>query len=329
MLKGELRAPMNNNNLLQDMSEMIIKKNQLVILILFCIMCLFAGCSDKDTHNQISQETDNHLTIACTIPPQEEFIKAIGGDSVTVQIMVPPGASPHTFEPTPSQISHLENADLYIILGSGIEFENRWISRIRTMFPNLILVNSSERIQLRHESEDHHHESSSDSEDQEESIDPHIWLSIKNTMEIVNTTCDAMSQLRPSQKGVFEQNRDRYLARLITLDSKITETLTTIPSRTILVYHPAFGYFCQDYNLTQLAVEEEGKEPSSQSLAKLIAKARSENITLIFTEPEFSTRGAETLATEINGTLVLITPLSGEYLTNMQHIADSIAKGNR
>jgi len=138
-----------------------------------------------------------------------------------------------------------------------------------------------------------------------------------------------MSQLRPSQKGVFEQNRDRYLARLITLDSKITETLTTIPSRTILVYHPAFGYFCQDYNLTQLAVEEEGKEPSSQSLAKLIAKARSENITLIFTEPEFSTRGAETLATEINGTLVLITPLSGEYLTNMQHIADSIAKGNR
>jgi zinc transport system substrate-binding protein len=299
------------------------KKFHLLVIAVLVSVALCSGCTGKDISQTPDTDSVKNLTIACTIPPQEEFIRAIGGESVNVLVMVPPGASPHTFEPTPTHISGLETADLYMTLGSGIEFENRWISRIAEMFPHLPLVNSSERIQLR-KGTGHHHEDESPGSD-EESSDPHIWLSIRNSAEIVNITCDALTELRPSQKDAFEKNRDLYLTRLFELDTQIQNTLADIPTRTILVYHPAFGYFCQDYNLTQIAVEEGGQEPSARSLAALIEKARDEHITLVFSEPEFSTQGAETLAAEIHGTMVLISPLSGEYLKNMQYIADSIA----
>lgn len=296
-----------------------------ILVILLASLSLLAGCINQEKPDEISSGIEKNLIVACTIPPQEEFIKAVGGNSVEVLVMVPPGANPHTFEPTPSQISKLETADLYITLGSGIEFENRWMARIRGMFPDLPLVNSSERILLRHEDEHHHEGESSIDGEEEEATDPHIWLSIKNSAEMVNTTCTALTELRPLQKEKFRKNRDQYLLRLSYLDTEIQKILTDIPSRTILVYHPSFGYFCQDYNLTQISIEENGREPAAQSLANLIDKAKAEKITLIFTEPEVSTRGAETLAAEINGKIILISTLSGEYLKNMKHIADSIA----
>lgn len=308
------------------LSQTIEKKYFLSILVILLVsLSLLAGCTAHNKAVEIPQGIEKNLTIACTIPPQEEFIRAVGGENIDVLVMVPPGANPHTFEPTPSQISRLEKADLYITLGSGIEFENRWIARISEMFPDLPLVNSSERIPLIHGDEHHHEGKSSADVGEHEAIDPHIWLSLRNSAEMVNTTCDAMTRLRPLQKENFEQNRDQYLARLSHLDIEIRRVLTNIPTRTILVYHPSFGYFCNDYNLTQISVEENGREPAAQSLANLIDKARTEKISLIFTEPEVSTRGAETLAAEINGKIILISTLSRDYLKNMQNIADRIA----
>ncbi|MDD1728299.1 MAG: zinc ABC transporter substrate-binding protein [Methanospirillum sp.] len=265
------------------------------------------------------------LIIACTVPPQEEFIKAIAGNETRVLVMVPPGASPHTFEPTPSQISALESADLYIALGSGIEFENQWLDRIRSMYPHLQIVNSSTGLILMPGTEDHHKSEEHEETHEAETTDPHIWMSIKNAKLMVNTTCEALSTHTPSKRIFYETNRNRYLDLLSVVDTKIAGLLSSLPSRTILVYHPAFGYFCRDYNLTQLAVESDGKEPAANSLASLVDRAKSEKISLLFTEPEFSTQGAETLAAEIGARVVLITPLSGEYLTNINHIAEQIA----
>lgn len=297
----------------------------LVILSLIFLLTLFSGCTD--TRAGVYGNKDDVLIVACTIPPQEEFIKAIGGDKVRVLVMVPPGASPHTFEPLPSQITGLENADVYISLGSGLEFENRWLSRIREMYPAVRIVNTSENISFLNGEEQVHGEGETKEELQEAGYgkDPHVWLSIKNAAKIVNTTCEALSSVKPMQRDTFEKNRDDYLVKLSKLDNRINNALAPLPSRKVLVYHPAFGYFCNDYNLTQISVEEGGHEPSAKGLAALVDEARAEKIKIVFSEPEFSTRGAEKLAQEINGTMVLISPLSAEYLKNMELIADRIS----
>jgi zinc transport system substrate-binding protein len=307
----------------------IIRSFTFLFLIIGVIGCsLIAGCMDVQTAPTLPSPlpADDTLTIACTIPPQEEFIRAITGDEATILIMVPPGSSPHTFEPTPSQITGLESSDMYVAVGSGLEFENRWLQRIREMYPDLIIINSSENILLRSLNDQHEHDEHETSEQSlETGTDPHVWLSVRNAAEMVNTTTKALMDLRPDQAGAYSQNRDTYLSLLNDLDTKIKTKLSPLPSRKILVYHPAYGYFCQDYDLTQIAVETDGKEPAARTLARLIDEAIAENITLVFAEPEHSTRGAETLALEINATLVLITPLSGNYLENMQHIADNIS----
>ena len=302
-----------------------------VMLVFMCIILLFllvtCGCSQ----GPINENTNQQKTIACTIPPQEEFIRAIAGDEpVTVLVMVPQGASPHTFEPTPSQIARLESADLYLALGSGIEFEERWISRIKTQYPDLKIVNTSRNIIFSPSAGDHYdgdipvdhdflpHEGI------DEHSDPHVWLSLHNAELLVYETAHAMMMEWPALNDTFSNNRDVYTRNLTDLDIDIRESLMALPSRTILVYHPAFGYFSRDYNLTQLAVEENGREPSAQKLAHVVTAAKREKITLVFAEPESSTREAETLAREINGTMVLISPLAGNYLENMQNIADTI-----
>ena len=295
----------------------------LVFLVLcWCVLFLcVCGCTDQEEVSSF-----HPLVIACTIPPQEEFIRAVAGDyNVSVLVMVPPGASPHTFEPTPSQIAGLESADLYIALGSGIEFENRWMERITRTYPTMPVINASHSIKVHRAEHTHEHESEDADQESHDSFDPHVWLSLQNAARIVNTTAEAMADARPEMRDTFYSNRDKYLENLADIDQEIRESFKELKSRTILVFHPAFGYFCRDYDLTQMAVEENSREPSAKQLADLITQAKSMGITIVFAEPEESTKQAETLARELNGTMVLISPLAGDYLENMRQIAERIS----
>ncbi len=236
--------------------------------------------------------------------------------------MVPQGASPHVYEPTPSQIKALEEADLYLALGSGIEFENRWIEKIHGMYPLLPFVNLSEDITLLPGSGE------VDEDGDVEAIDPHIWLSLSNSASIVNTTTTALSGLNADKSANYESNRDQYLLKLNQLKSEISSEVSNLKSKEILVYHPAFGYFCKEFGLSQVSVEKDGKETSGQQLAALIDQCKKDGITVIFTEPEESSSQAETIANAINGTVVLISPLETNYLENMQNIAEKIQESS-
>ena len=314
----------------------------LIAGLIITIGVLFSGCTDNP--GDIVPEGKKGLVIACTIPPQEELITAVTGDTAHVIVMVPPGASPHTFEPSPSQIATLESADLYIALGSGIEFENRWLDRIRGMYPHLQIVNLSEDLSLLpavehtheedvhdeqvhddHDEHDQQEEHGADAHKHEGGLDPHVWLSLKNAAIIVETIADVVSDIRPDMRDTYMENRDSYLGRISSVDESIRTSLSDLQNRKILVYHDSFGYFCRDYDLTQITVEVSGKEPSARTLAGIIDTAREDGITIIFMQPEFSTKGADTLASELGATVVLISPLAGDYLDNMQYIAERIA----
>ena len=285
-------------------------KKILPFLIMSIIIChpLFTGCI-QDSSKQ------NGIGVVVTILPQAEFVQRIAGDRAHITVMIPPGADPHTYEPTPSQLVEVSTAQLYVKIGSPIEFELSWMAKILSMNKNMIVIDSSKGIDL-----------INSTDEEEQGLDPHIWTSVKNAEIMVQNIYQGFLQIDSINMTYYENNTNQYLQQLRTLDENITEILSGKTHRTFMVYHPAWGYFAKEYDLKQLSIEEYGKEPTPQQLQQLIDEVKAENISVIFVSPQFNARSAETIANEIHGTVVAVDPLAENYLENMQKIADAFAK---
>jgi len=268
-------------------------------------MCalLAAGC----TRTEQAPSGPAQLTVAVTIPPQKQFVERIGGDRVRAVVLVPPGANPHTHEPTPGQLAEIGRADLYIAVGSGVEFERMWMDKIRGVNPRMPVVDSSRGIEVI-------------------SGDPHIWLSPRNAMIMVNNTFEGLVAIDPGHEAVYRKNRDGYLAELDRLDRDIGESLAGKSHREVMVSHAGWAYFARDYDLHLISIEKEGKEPTPGELQDLIRRARQNNITVVFASPEFSTKSAEVIAHEIGGRVDLISPLDEDYVENLHKVSAAFAE---
>ena len=249
-----------------------------------------------------------------TVGPQEEFVKRVAGDRVNVTVMVPPGADPHTYEPLPNQMKQVQEAQIYFQVGSDVEFELAWMGKLTSMNSHMKLVNTSTSIQL-----------IPNTAESEEGSDPHVWVSPRNAKIMVENIYQSLVQVDPDNKDYYTKNRDEYINELDELDRNITQRLSGKNNTKIMVYHPAWAYFCKDYNLQQISIEQDGKEPTPQAIASLVDAARRENIKVIFVSPEFSTSNAQVIASEIDGKVVVVDPLSKDYLKNMQKVAEAFA----
>ncbi len=250
------------------------------------------------------------IGVTVTVLPQREFVERVGGDRVDVAVMIPPGASPHTYEVTPAQMVQLSRARIYGKVGSPIEFELSWLDRLLAQNRDILVVDCSRGIDL----------IKSDDPD-EPGLDPHIWTSPRNAGIMVQNICTGLVQADPQNRQYYEDNRDSYLKELGDLDAEMVALLKNAGNRSFIVYHPAWGYFARDYGLRQLGIEQEGKEPKAAYMARLIDEARRQNIEVIFVSPEFDSRNAEAIAHEIGGRVVIIDPLAGDYLSNMRQVA--------
>jgi len=282
----------------------VIRKFILPALLLAAI--LLSGCISQN--GQDSGSASGRIKVAATIAPLGEFVEAVGGDRVTVTVIVPPAAEPHTFEPTPSQMVELAGADLFVKNGAGLEF---WLDRILQANAGAAVVDTSQGIALLNESEGE--------------IDPHIWLSLRNAAVQVRNICSGLSRIDPQNKEFYIKNRDDYLQRLADLDSQLNSTFAGKKSRIFIVHHPAWTYFASDYNLTQVALMQEEKEPGPRYLAEVISLARQNNITTIFVEPQFNPKSAEVIAREMNASVVTLDPLAANYLESMERAGQQIA----
>ena len=254
-----------------------------------------------------TEKNEEKIGVAVSILPQAEFVERIGGDKVKVTVMVPPGASSHTYEPTPSQLKEVSKAKMYAKVGSGIEFELAWMDKIASVNKKMLIVDCSKGIKLIDN-------------------DPHIWLSPRNAKIMVENIYQGLIKIDPANQEYYARNKEKYLQELDKLDNEITQALSGKKNRKIMVYHPAWAYFCRDYDLEQIPIEKEGKEPTPQGIASLIKQARENNITVVFASPQFNTKTAETIAKEINGKVVLIDPLAENYLENMRKVAEAFAE---
>ncbi len=275
------------------------------IVIIIIGVLLFDGAVALMGNTLDETDGEDELRVAVTIPPQKQFVEKVGGDRVKVTLMVPPGEDPHSYEPTPRQMREVAKADIYLKLGSEISFEKRWMDRINSYNEEMTVVNASEGIELRKIGS---------------SIDPHVWMSPANVMTMVRNLNENMSEEDPENSQFYNDRAHEYIAELKETHQNISRDMESYAGKEFLVYHPSFGYFADEYNLTQIPIEKEGKEPGTKEIQNIIDKAKKEKISIVFVSPQFDKSQAETIAEGIDGEVLSLNPLARDYLENIREM---------
>lgn len=253
-----------------------------------------------------------------TIEPLRSIISKITDEDFRIDVLVPSGASPETFEPTPRQIARIHSAEL--VFGVGLlDFE-------QTLLPKTAdssrWVNLSEGIELiggscSHMGDEHHH-----------GIDPHVWLSPRELQIIAANAYEAIHRLYPDSTR-YTKNFEVLARTLKELDIDVAKCLAESGSRSILIYHPALTYYARAYGLEQIAIEDEGKEPSARRLAQLIERARKDEIHSVFYQTQFPASAVETICRDIEAKAIGFDPLQEDVIANIRQITSHLTESNR
>jgi len=261
------------------------------------------------------------LSVFVSVLPLKTFVEAIGGRHVAVQTLVKAGQNPHAFEPTPRQVAALAEARLYLRI--GVPFEDAWLRRMRAINPALRVFDARAGIDLIASAHSHNRHGTEDP-----SGDPHVWTSPPIVKVMARSIAAALAEADPANAGGYAENYRRYAAALDALDRDIKSLLRHLANRRFMVFHPAWGYFAEAYDLIQIPIEKDGKEPGPRALVALVEEARRENIKTLFVQPQHNRKIAEQIAALIDGRIEVIDPLAPDYLSNMRNFARLIAESN-
>ena len=263
-----------------------------------------------------------NINTIVSILPQQTFIQAIGGNKVNITLMVKPGNSPHTYEPKPSQMRAISNADIYFAI--GVEFEKAWLGRFQNQNQKMVVVDISKNIKKIDIKEHSHGNDKHNDHDEHYEKDPHIWTSPKNVKIIAQNIYNALVELDQNNKKYYKSNLDKFLLQIERTDETIKKILKQ-EKKKFMVFHPSWGYFAKEYNLIQIPIEVEGKSPKPKELKHLIEEAKEENVSVIFTSPEFSDAIAKQIANELKIPVVKVSPLNPNWSQNLIDFTKNIA----
>ena len=299
------------------------------IIVITFLLIIFISCD----RNVNKDSADGKIRVAVSILPQAEFVEKVGGDRVIVTVMIPPGASPHTYELTPGQLEDISKAGMYIKVGSGIEFEREWMDKIIKLNKEMLVVNCAEGVRFIASGGKYgepfvyyEYYEISETGDDYRGIDPHIWLSTENVEIMSENIYEGLAGIDPGNLEYYKENLEDFIVELDKLDEEISQMFEGKKNKIMMVFHPNWTYFASDYGIRQIPIEEEGKEPTAGHMKNLIDEALKYNIKIIFASPEFSIKSAETLASEIGGSIVLLSPLEKDYIENMRKTAKAFSE---
>jgi zinc transport system substrate-binding protein len=246
--------------------------------------------------------------ISVSIAPFRYFVEEIGGSYFTVNVMVPPGANPHIYEPFPDQISKLRGSIAYISNGY-LGFEMTWLDRFYEVNRNMKKLSLGDNIDpIKPE---HHHEG-----DLFENADPHYWVSPLCALKMASSVREFLAELDPPNSDQYNENYKLLTKKIYKVDSMAKELSSSGGKRAFLIYHPNLGYLARDYGLEEIAVENEGKEPSPSRLVELIDRARKDHLNVILVQREYDTKNARAVAEETGAKVIVIDPLSEDWYTS-------------
>ncbi|EAI3515892.1 zinc ABC transporter substrate-binding protein [Campylobacter coli] len=253
--------------------------------------------------------------ISVSIPPQAFFVEKIAKDSVEINILIPPNSDEHTMEFKPQALKKLEQSKIYFL--ADLELEKILGEKFKSVLKNVKIVNINEGIHLLEGGHDHEHEHDHDGhyaeEEHDEHNDPHVWLDPVLVKKLTQNITQALVQSFPKNKEFYEANSANFLKELDQMDAQIAEKLKNIKRNEFIVYHPSWAYLAKRYNLVQIPVEIDGKEPKSKDLQNLIKLAKEKDIRVIFVQPGFPENSAKVLAKELNAQIVSINHLARNW----------------
>ena len=278
----------------------------------FALISGLTGCQ------QTSENKEKDI-ITVSILPYQYFVEKIAGNLFTCEVMIPPGASPASYEPTPRQVMNLSNSKLYLLSGY-LAYEQNWVKNFKTNLPNLEFYNTSQGLNLikneikNHDDHDHG------------PIEPHVWTSPQNVKIISQNIADALIKIKPENKSIFLKNLEQFHKEIDSIDFTINQLLMAKTNRSFIIYHPALTYFAHDYKLTQIPIEQEGKEPSVKHIRAVADFAIENKIKVILIQKQFNKEEAKTLEQEIGGKIVEIDPLAFDWENEMIFIAKQLSE---
>lgn len=287
------------------------------ITIIFSSLILLVGCTTVSTTGDSGQdESEEKIKVYTTIYPIYEFAQAVGGNKVQVVNLIPPGQDPHHWEPTPSVIAGMRNADMFIYNGVGME---AWLGKVIKNYPRMVAVDTSAGTDLitaqDHDEDSHGGCKYSHHKDDGIVYDPHIWLDPLNAIQQVNNILQALIEIDPDNGDYYAANADEYRSELHKLHVEYQKTLENTRLNKFVVSHASFGYLANRYGLEQISVRGvfAEAEPGPGTMKEIVDLARKYDIKYVFYEPLISSRVTEVIAREVNIDTLCLHPL--EVLT--------------
>lgn len=303
----------------------------LLITVLLPTLLLLATSGCKQDPADLS--TDDTLIVAVSVPPHAWLVQQVASNLPNVEVItvVPPGASPATYQPTDIQVSQLSKARL--LFAAGVPFEQGAWAQALSNIKSLRTIDLRTGIELRDmesHSHDDHADSADDGHDEHDhndellGKDPHTWLAPSNLRVQADAIARALAELDPANADAYQQNALAVASELVTLDTDLVELLRPYRDRSFFVFHPAWGYFADAYGLNQIAIEIEGKNPTDRELTELQRMATETGTKTIFVQPQIAGFAAEAVATTIGGSVKRIDPLEPNVLDNLRAVANAI-----
>lgn len=274
-------------------------KKSVLLLSVLLSAALLAGCAGTGSVKKDSGK----LSVTASFYPLYDFAVKLGGDKADVTNLTPSGVEPHDWEPSSNDMITLENADILVYNGSGME---SWTDSALSALSNkdLIVVEASNGLS----------DLTADSEDGSgTSADPHVWLDPECAKAEMKAILDAYIKADPGNEAYYQANYDKYAAEFDQLDKEFSDALSGLTQKNIVVAHEAFGYLCRAYGLTQMPIEglSADSEPSSSRMSEIIDFVRENNVKVIFFEELVSPKVAEAIAKETGSATAVLNPLEG------------------
>lgn len=298
------------------------------VIALALVMAVFTACANRKSD---APGAEGKPVVAVSILPQRYFLERVGGGRFEALVLVGAGQSPHSYEPTPSQMASLSEAKAWIL--SGTDFEIGLKPKISAQFPSLAIVDGTKGVTFRElqESEmEHEHEEGEDEDGADDhhdtNIDRHTWLGYETSKIIAGNVRDALVAIDPEGRSAYDANLASLVADIDATFTDLKVSLAPLSGTSVMVFHPSFGYFFDAFGIRQAPVETGGKEPSARALAELIDRAKAERVPAIFVQAQFPAAAAKAVAKEAGAEVVMLDPLAPDWLANIGRMGEALKR---